>query len=43
MVLNNQINKVVGNIDLAIEKLNLDRPELLEIIERRKLRASDNE
>ncbi|PCI95048.1 MAG: hypothetical protein COB15_12600 [Flavobacteriales bacterium] len=43
MVLNNQINKVVGNIDLAIEKLKSDRPELLEIIERRKLRASDNE
>ncbi len=43
MVLSNQINKLVGNIDLAIEKLKSDRPELLDIIERKKQRASNDE
>jgi hypothetical protein len=43
MFLSNQINKLVGNMDLAIEKLKSDRPELLKIIERRKLNSANDE
>lgn len=43
MMLDKQINKAIDNIDVAIEKLNSDRPELLEMIERRKLESASDE
>lgn len=43
MTLNTQINKTVGGLDFALEKLEADRPELLELIENKKLKAAANE
>ena len=43
MVINNQISKVIGGLDEAIEKQKLDRPSLLEIIEKKKLKTVLNE
>ena len=41
MVIKSQINKVVGGLDEAIEKQKIDRPTLLEIIENKKLEATN--
>tara|TARA_B100000809_G_scaffold265864_1_gene326131 strand:- start:1680 stop:2228 length:549 start_codon:yes stop_codon:yes gene_type:complete len=38
-----QINKAIGNFDVAISKYELERPELLELIEKRRIRAAKNE
>ncbi|MBL4592250.1 MAG: hypothetical protein JKX68_00365 [Flavobacteriales bacterium] len=43
MTLNVQVNKTIGGLDFALEKLKSDRPLLLELIENKKLKAADNE
>ena len=43
MKLNADINKYANGMDAAIGKYELERPELLELLEKRKLRATNNE
>ena len=43
MSLNAQINKAVGGLDFAVEKLESDKSAILEFIENKKLKAADNE
>jgi len=43
MNLGSQINKSVSGIEVAVQKFELDRPDLLKFLEKRKERASSNE
>ncbi len=41
--LNSQINKSINGLEIVLQKLELDRSELLEILEKRKMKAANNE
>ncbi len=43
MKLSTEINKAVDGLELALQKLELDRPELLKILEQRRLEIVTNE
>ena len=43
MQLGSQINKSVNGLDIALQKLELDRSDFLDFVEKRKLKAAENE